>query len=112
MRVLGKRWRHLLTAMLEENWHACSVQTQGDMRHGHHESQGWEGVRGRGKEGGHGLGIAVRLGMAPGYLLMVLYEELAGLELVRVHHIQQLPPRSIGRLQILPVKLLHSNSSR
>ena len=43
-------------------------------------------------------------------LLMVLYQELACLELVRVHGIQQLPPGSVRWLQILPVKLLcHHN---
>ena len=46
-------------------------------------------------------------GARPGAdLLMVLDEELAGLELVRVHYVQQLSPRSVGGLQILPVKLL------
>lgn len=37
---------------------------------------------------------------------MVLYEELAGLKLVRVHDIQQLPPSRIGRLQVLSIELL------
>ena len=44
------------------------------------------------------------------YLLMVLYEELASLELLGVHHIQQLPTSSIGGLQVLPVELLQIDS--
>lgn len=40
-------------------------------------------------------------------LLMVLDEELAGLELVRIHDVQQLLPRSIVLFQVLPVELLH-----
>ena len=41
-------------------------------------------------------------------LLMVLNEELAGLELVWIHHIQQLPPRSIIFLQILSIEFLRT----
>ena len=40
-------------------------------------------------------------------LFVVLDQELAGLEFVRVHDIQQLPPGSIIFLQILSVELLH-----
>ena len=42
------------------------------------------------------------------HLLMVLYEELASLELLGVHHIQQLPSGRVGGLQIFPVELLQS----
>lgn len=38
---------------------------------------------------------------------MVLDEELAGLEFVGVHDVQQLPPGCIVLLQIFPVELLH-----
>ena len=44
----------------------------------------------------------------PADLLMVLDEELAGLELVWIHHVEQLPPGSVVLLQILPVELLHA----
>lgn len=37
---------------------------------------------------------------------MVLDEELAGLELVGVHDVQQLPAGCVGGLQVLPVELL------
>ena len=37
---------------------------------------------------------------------MVLDEELAGLELVGVHDVQQLPPRRVLLLQVLMVELL------
>lgn len=40
-------------------------------------------------------GMAMPMAMARTHLLMVLYEKLAGLELLGVHHIQQLPPRSV-----------------
>ena len=45
---------------------------------------------------------------APACLLMVLDEELAGLELVWIHHVEQLPPRGIVFLQILSVELLRA----
>ncbi len=41
-------------------------------------------------------------------LFVVLDEELARLELVGVHDIQQLSPRSVLLLQVLPVELLHT----
>ena len=41
-------------------------------------------------------------------LLMVLNQELACLEFLGVHGIQQLPPGDVGWLQILPVELLRS----
>ena len=43
------------------------------------------------------------------HLLMILYEELASLELLGVHHIKQLSAGRVGGLQILPVELLQSN---
>ena len=55
--------------------------------------------------------LRMAMSVTRAHLLMVLYEKLAGLELLGVHHVQQLPPCSIGRLQILPVELLHSKPS-
>ncbi len=40
-------------------------------------------------------------------LFMVLDQELAGLEFVGVHDVQQLPPSGIILLQVFPVELLH-----
>ena len=37
---------------------------------------------------------------------MVVYEELASLELLRIHHIQELPACCIRGLQILSIELL------
>ena len=45
-------------------------------------------------------------------LFMVLDQELAGLELVGVHDIQQLPPCGVVLLQVLPVEFLHRGHSR
>ena len=64
--------------------------------------------RGEGRAGAGGVWGHRVMGVTRAHLLVVLYEKLAGLELLGVHHVQQLPPCSIGRLQILPVELLHS----
>ena len=45
---------------------------------------------------------------APACLLVVLDEELAGLELVWIHDVEQLPPRGIIFLQILSVEFLRT----
>ena len=42
----------------------------------------------------------------PACLLVILNKELAGLELIWIHHIQQLPPCGIIFLQILSVEFL------